>query len=152
MNIHPTPEMWVLSIARRLRIPDVRTVSGHLAAIIEADREASGLDVAGPWLFLAEDLPRDGKTEFDWRICLPVFGHERYAGPLELVYLPSTMVASATYLGGLRSLFKKGYQPLVQEIELSKHEFSGHSREVYHDWRGATAPYGKIEIQFELAR
>ncbi|WP_106751482.1 hypothetical protein [Pannonibacter carbonis] len=152
MNIHPTPEMWVLSIAKRLRIPDIRAVSGDLAAIIEADRAASGLDVAGPWLFLSRNLPKDGKTEFDWRICLPVSGHERYGGALELVYLPSTIVASAVYLGGLRSLFTKGYRPLVQEIELSRHEFTGQSREVYHDWRGATAPYGKIEIQFELAR
>ncbi|WP_374629490.1 hypothetical protein [Pannonibacter indicus] len=152
MKIHPTEDLRVLSIARRLRIPDVGAAAAELAPVIEADCHRHGLVSAAPWIFIAQGLPRDGKTEFDWRICLPVTGAETYDGPLDFLHLEPVMVASAVHMGPLRSLFTQGYRPLLQDIEASRHVLSGQSREIYHDWRGAGASFGRIEIQFELAR
>ena len=152
MNIVETPDMWVLSAARRISIRDVATVSAELAPLMMAEAEERGLTVSGSWVFIAQNLPRDGKTPFDWRICLPIQQPVAYAGRFELLHLKPAIVASALHRGSLRTLFSKGYGPLVAEIEHSRHVFSGESREVYHDWRGPGAPYHLIEIQFGLAR
>lgn len=152
MQIVETEDMWVLSIARRLAIRDVGTVAEELSPVLLQEAEALGIRQAGPWTFIARNLPRDGKTLFDWRICLPVDKPDRYAGALDLIHLEPIIVASATHRGSLRTLFSRGYAPLVADIEHSRHVFSGESREVYHDWRGAGAPYHLIEIQFGLAR
>lgn len=152
MNIVETQDMWVLSAARRIRIRDVAGVSAELSPVMMAEVEESGLAVAGPWVFIANNLPRDGKTLFDWRICLPVERPAAYSGRFELTHLEPIIVASALHRGSLRTLFSKGYGPLVSEIERSRHLFSGESREIYHDWRGPDSPYHLIEIQFGLAR
>lgn len=152
MNIVETEDMWVLSAARRLAIRDVGAASEELSPGLLREAEALGVRQAGPWTFIARNLPKDGKTLFDWRICLPIERPESYAGEFELIHLEPIIVASATHRGSLRTLFSKGYAPLVAEIEHSRHVFSGESREVYHDWRGAGSPYHVIEIQFGLAR
>lgn len=152
MNIVETPDMWVLSAARRLSIRDVATVSSELSPLMMAEAEDLGLTTSGPWVFIAYNLPRDGSTLFDWRICLPIQPPAAYAGRFELLRLEPIIAASALHRGSLRTLFSKGYGPLVREIEQSRHIFSGESREVYHDWRGPGAPYHLIEIQFGLAR
>ncbi|MAA98857.1 MAG: hypothetical protein CMN87_16450 [Stappia sp.] len=152
MKIHPTEDMRVLSIARRLTIPDVGSAAADLSTVIEAERQRAGLAAAGPWTFIAHGLPRDGKTAFDWRICLPVAGTAAYEGPLDILHLEPVMVASAVHLGPLRTLFTQGYAPLLRAIGDTRHHLSGQSREVYHDWRGGKAGYNRIEIQFELSR
>ena len=43
------------------------------------------------------------------------------------------------------------FESLVQAIELSRHTFSGESREIYHQWAGQGGRYHRIEIQFGLA-
>ena len=153
MEIKSTPAMRVLSVARRLAIPDVRTVAGPVTAAIAAEAERCGMVAAGPWTFVARNLPRDGKTLFDLRFCLPVNDDATHGGgDFALIDLEPIMVASAVYQGPLRSLFTKGYAPLVAEIENSRHVFSGESREVYHQWGRDGSGYQKIEIQFGLAR
>lgn len=152
MKIHPTEDMHVLSMARRLTIPEVASAAAELSTAIEAERARAGLAAAGPWTFLAQNLPRDGKTAFDWRICLPVAGAAAYGGPLEVLHLEPIMVASALHLGPVRTLFTQGYAPLLRAIGETRHHLSGQSREVYHDWRGGKAGYNRIEIQFELSR
>ncbi|ANH03937.1 hypothetical protein [Shinella sp. HZN7] len=152
MNIIETPDMWVLCLKRRLRIPEIRQAATELAPIIEKAIGDHGLTVAGPWTFLAHGLPKDGRTPFDWQICRPVERPEEYAGAVELRHLEPTIVASRVHQGSLRTLFTQGYAPLVAEIELSRHVFSGESREVYHGWNGSGATCHRIEIQFELAR
>lgn len=152
MNIIETPDMWVLRMTRRLTIPQVKHAAAECAPVIDRVIEAAGLLVAGPWTFIAEGLPKDGKTPFDWQICRPVAEPEGYDGPLELCHVPPTIAASRLHQGSLRTLFTQGYAPLVAEIEMSRHVFSGQSREVYHGWHGPGSSYQKIEIQFELAR
>lgn len=152
MKIHPTEDMHVLSIARRLTIPDVASAAAELSAVIEAERERAGLAAAGPWTFIAHALPRDSKTAFDWRICLPVAGAAAYDGRLDVLHLEPVMVASATHLGPVRTLFTQGYAPLLRAISETRHHLSGQSREIYPDWRGGKARYNRIEIQFELSR
>lgn len=152
MNIHATEDICVLSIARRLRIPEVAPTAAALAPLLEEECGRSGLEPTGPWTFISQNLPKDGKTAFDWRICLPVSGAESYDGAFELLHLAPVMVASAVHLGPVRSLFTKGYAPLLREIAGSRYHLSGQSREVYHDWRGPRAGYARIEIQFELSR
>ena len=76
----------------------------------------AGLAAAGPWTFLAQNLPRDGKTAFDWRICPPVASAGAYDGPLEVLHLEPIMVASAVHLGPIRTLFTQGYAPLLRAI------------------------------------
>lgn len=150
MKIVETPDMWVLSAARRLTIPEVRTAAAALTAAIDAEIERKGLKVAGPWVFVSHGLPRDGKTAFPCRFCRPVEPGAAYDGPFELVHLEPIMAASTLHQGPLRTLFTQGYAPLVQAIEKSRHAFSGESREVYHDWNGGKARYHRIEIQFGL--
>ncbi|GLR49453.1 hypothetical protein KYK30_03240 [Shinella yambaruensis] len=58
---------------------------------------------------------------------------------VELRHLEPTIVASRVHQGSLRTLFTQGYAPLVAEIKLSRHVFSGESREVYHGWNGPGA-------------
>lgn len=152
MKIHPTEDMHVLSIARRLTIPEVASAAAELSSEIEAERQRAGLAAAGPWTFIAQNLPRDGKTAFDWRICLPVADADAYDGPLEVRHLEPIMVAAAVHLGPVRTLFTRGYAPLLRAIGETRHHLSGQSREVYHDWRGGKAGYNRIEIQFELSR
>lgn len=152
MNIIETPDMWVLCMRRRLRIPEIRQAATELAPIIEGAIGDYGLTVAGPWIFIAHGLPKDGRTPFDWQICRPVESPEGYGGTVELRHLEPTIVASRIHQGSLRTLFTQGYAPLVAEIELSRHVFSGESREVYHGWNGPGAACHRIEIQFELAR
>lgn len=152
MQIKETEDMWVLQIGRSLRIPEVKRFAAEYALLIEGQIAAANLTVAGPWLFIAQCLPKDGKTPFDWRICRPVLRPESYDGAIELCHLEPIMVAARTHLGPLRTLFTQGYAPLVSDIEMSRHEFSGESREIYHDWRGPGAPYQRIDIQFGLAR
>lgn len=152
MQIKETEDMWVLRIGRRLRIPEVKRFAAEYAALIEQQISASDLVVSGAWLFISHGLPKDGKTPFDWWICRPVLRPVGYDGPIELHHLESVMVAARTHLGSLRTLFTQGYAPLVSEIEMSRHDFSGESREIYHDWRGPGSPYHSIEIQFGLSR
>ncbi|WP_411036102.1 hypothetical protein [Shinella sp. BYT-45] len=152
MNIIETPDMWVLRIGRRLTIPAIRQAATECAPVIDGAIRDFGLAVAGPWTFIAHGLPKDGKTPFDWQICRPVVRPEGYEGPVELAHIEPAIVASRVHQGSLRTLFTQGYAPLVAEIEMSRHTFSGQSREVYHDWNGPGAPYHRIEIQFELAR
>lgn len=152
MNIVETPDMWVLSAARRITIRDVATVSAELSPSMLAEAMELGLTTTGPWVFIAQNLPSDGKTPFDWRICLPIQRPVIYAGQYELLHLEPIVAASTLHRGSLRTLFSKGYGPLVAEIAQSRRVFSGESREVYHDWRGPGASYHLIEIQFGLAR
>jgi hypothetical protein len=151
MLIKETDAMRVLSIGRRLTIPDVKTESAMLAPLIEAEMGRAGMMPAGPWIFIANDLPKNAKTPFDWRICRPVTGGKDYRGALDLIELEPIMVASTLHQGPMRSLFTQGYAPLVAKIEMSRHNFSGESREIYHRWAGQGARYHEIEIQFGLA-
>jgi hypothetical protein len=152
MEIKEAPGMQVLSAARRLTIPQVRAEAAEVTARIAAEAERLGLSANGPWMFIARDLPRDGRTLFEVRFCLPVEGTAMVAGEFELATLKAAMVASAVYQGPLRSLFTKGYAPLVAAVEASRHAFSGESREVYHQWGRDGSGYQKIEIQFGLSR
>ncbi|HEV7304826.1 GyrI-like domain-containing protein [Ensifer sp.] len=151
MHIKETDAMRVLSVARQLTIPQVKTESAVLAPAIEAEMDRAGLKPAGPWIFIAQNLPKDAKTPFDWRICRPVTGGDDYRGNLDLIELEPVMVASARHQGPMRSLFTQGYAPLITAIEMSRHNFSGESREIYHRWAGQGARYHEIEIQFGLA-
>lgn len=152
MQIKETPDMWVLRLARRLCLRDVKHASAECGGLITRQIERFDLAVAGPWMLVAHHLPRDGKTPFDWEICRPVEKPPAYNGDIALVHLEPIIVAATVYHGPMRSLFTQGYAPLVAAIERSRHDFSGESREVYHDWHGPGASYHKIEIQFGLSR
>ncbi len=152
MDIKETPDFWVLRDKKRLRIPDIKKASSECATKIEAEIRSAGLEVDGPWVFISRHLPKDGKTFFDWEICRPVKKPAHYNGALELAHLEPIMVASRIHQGPLRTLFTKGYAPLVAELDASQHIYSGESREVYHEWNGPEAPRHTIEIQFGLSR
>jgi len=151
MDIKETDALLVLSAGRRLTIPQVRHAAAEIGPLMDADIDNHGLEIAGPWVFVAMNLPRDSKTEFDIRFCRPVAGADHYDGAFTLSRLEPIMVASAVHQGPMRTLFTQGYAPLVREIEQSRHAFSGESREIYHQWAGQGARYHRIEIQFGLA-
>ena len=153
MEIKETAAQRVLSCQRRLSIAEIRLVAAEVTPVIAAEAERLGLEVDGPWTFIAHGLPKDGHTKFDLRFCLPARGEAGAVdGDFDLLDLEPIMVAASTYQGPLRSLFTRGYRPLVTEIENSRHVFSGESREIYHDWGRDGAGYQKIEIQFGLSR
>lgn len=151
MDIKETETMLVVSLARRLTIPEVRSAALEITAAIDEEIERYGLEVAGPWVFVSQHLPKDSKTAFDIRFCRPVVDADGYEGPFMLARLEPIMVASAMHQGTMRTLFTQGYAPLVRDIEFSRHAFSGESREVYHQWAGQYGRYHRIEIQFGLA-
>ncbi|MAM12411.1 MAG: hypothetical protein CML23_18565 [Rhizobiaceae bacterium] len=154
MKIVETDAFWALTGKRFLAIRDVKAAAATLSPEIESEAAEYGLAMAGPWVFVARNLPQDGKTRFHWTICYPVRKPEDYnhAGRFELSRFEPIMVATRTYQGTMRGLFTQGYAPLVEEIRFSRHDFSGESREIYHKWNGAKAGYHRIEIQFGLAR
>lgn len=152
MQIKETADMWALRVKRRLRIPEIKQAAAECSPLIEEQIGRESLTVAGPWLFISHNLPKDGKTEFDWQICRPVIAPLSYHGQVELCHLEPIIVAARVHLGSLRTLFTQGYAPLVTEIEMSRHDFSGESREIYHDWRGGRSSFQQVEIQFGLSR
>jgi len=151
MDIKETEPMLVLSVARRLTIPEVRAAALELTPAIDAEIERHGLAVAGPWLFVSQHLPKDSRTAFDIRLCRPIVDADGYEGSFTIERLEPIMVASAVHQGTMRTLFTQGYAPLVHDIEHSRHVFSGESREIYHQWAGQGGRYHRIEIQFGLA-
>ena len=151
MNVTETNDMWVLSARRRLSIGQVKAAGAELSPLIDAEIAKAGMTACEPWIFVAHNLPRDGKTLFDWRICRPVVAPLPYEGTFELLHLEPIMVASATHRGPIRTLFTQGYAPLVAAITNSRHTFSGESREVYRRFNGPGAGYQEIEIQFGLS-
>lgn len=152
MDIKETPDLWVLRERRWLRIPDIRRVSAECSASMLKHAAQAGLEINGPWLFISHNLPKDGKTFFDWEICCPIKMPAEYGGEIELIHLEPIMVASRVHQGSLRTLFTQGYAPLIAELDMSRYIYSGESREVYHGWNGAGSSYHRIEIQFGLAR
>ena len=151
MEIKETAFLRVLSAQRRITLPQTPVMSAEVAPQIEAEAGRLGMQVTGPWTFIATSLPKDKRTEFDLRMCLPVAYADRYSGPFELLDMEPIMVASTIYRGPVRGLFTRGYAPLISKIENSRHAFSGESREIYHQWNGSQAQYHMIEIQFGLA-
>jgi hypothetical protein len=151
MDVKETEAMVVLSASRRLTIAEIKRVSSEITGQIDAEIARGNLEVAGPWVFVARHLPRDSKTEFELRLCRPVRSADGYDGPFAVECLEPIMVASAMHQGSMRTLFTEGYAPLIRDIELSRHAFSGESREIYHQWAGQGAKYHRIEIQFGLA-
>ncbi|MEI3807897.1 hypothetical protein V6R85_25640 [Agrobacterium sp. CCNWLW32] len=152
MEIKETQDLWVVREKARVRIPDVKKAAAIYALTIENRITDAGLAIAGPYMFISHHLPKESKTFFDWEICRPVKKPEGYAGKLELVHLEPIMVASKVHQGSLRTLFTRGYAPLIAELDMSRYIYSGESREIYHGWSGPGASYHNIEIQFGLAR
>ncbi|MCF8481252.1 MAG: GyrI-like domain-containing protein [Rhodospirillum sp.] len=152
MEIKQTADMWVVSLERWLRIPDIGAAGLDCGALIEERVAKDGLTASGPWIFVSHDLPKDGETLFRWEICRPVHRPSETAvvdGAARP--LPPIRVATRTHRGPLSSLFPDCYGPLVQEIVASGLGFSGESREVYHVWKGSEDPGNEVEIQFGLA-
>lgn len=152
MEIKETQDLWGLREKRRLRIPDIRRAALECGSILEKQVIDAGLEAEGPWLFISRGLPKDGKTFFDWEMFRPVKKPQPYSGVLELVHLEPIMVASQVHQGSLRTLFTKGYAPLIASMDMSRYIYSGESREIYHGWNGLDASYQNIEIQFGIAR
>lgn len=151
MDIKETEPMLVLCASRTLSIPQIKLASPEITTAIDAEIARCGLGIAGPWVFVARNLPKDGKTAFDLRFCRPVTGAAGYDGAFQLLQLEPIMVASALHQGPMRTLFTQGYAPLLRDIEQSRHTFSGESREIYHQWAGQGGRYHRIEIQFGLS-
>tara|TARA_R110002020_G_scaffold238194_1_gene450635 strand:+ start:1235 stop:1693 length:459 start_codon:yes stop_codon:yes gene_type:complete len=151
MKIVETEDLWVLSQSRRLTIPQVKAAAAEICPQIDAEISRLGMNAHEPWVFVSVNLPKDGKTLFDWRCCRPISKPASYGGSFELLHLEPIMVAARMHQGPIRTLFTQGYAPLVKAIEESRHEFSGESRELYHRYDGPKAGYQKIEIQFGLA-
>lgn len=151
MKIVETEDLWVLSQSRRLTIPQVKAAAAEICPQIDADIKRLGLTPGDPWVFVSYNLPKDGKTPFNWRCCRPILKPASYDGPFELMHLEPIMAAVQVHQGPIRTLFTQGYAPLIKAIEQSRHAFSGESRELYHSYDGPKAGYQKIEIQFGLA-
>lgn len=143
--------MTVLYAVQELTIPEVSIYADKYGTEIMAEVEKYGLRIAGPWVFIAHHLPKNGKTRYKAEFCLPIEKGETYAGDrFPVKTLNRFPCACAEYHGKLRSLFTQGYQPLVREMVAEKMNFTGESREVYHAWHGPNSPENRIEIQFGI--
>jgi hypothetical protein len=152
LEIKATEAMRVIYCERRITLPQVKQMGAEAGTIIEAEIARCGMQITGPWIFIAHGLPKESKSLFQLRVCRPVQFDGQYDGPAALLDLEPIMVASALHQGSIRTLFTKGYAPLLADIDRSRHTYSGESREIYHQWNGAEAKYQGIEIQFGLAR
>lgn len=142
----------VLYAEQELSIPEVSVYGEKFCAEIMQEVEKYGLRVAGPWVFISYNLPKNGKDRYRAEFCLPIANGDDYAGGLfPIKSLSRFSCAFVEYNGKQRQLFTKGYQPLVREIVTAKMNFTGESREVYHAWIGPNSPENRIEIQFGVA-
>lgn len=144
--------MTVLYAEQELSIPEVSIYGEKFGTEMMHEVEKYGLRVAGPWVFISYNLPKNSKDRYRAEFCLPIVNGASYAGGLfsvkSLSHFPCAFVE---YNGKLRQLFTKGYQPLVREIVAAKMSFTGESREIYHAWFGPDSPENRIEIQFGVA-
>ncbi|MEJ2765665.1 hypothetical protein VV869_17060 [Photobacterium sp. MCCC 1A19761] len=142
----------VLCMRKRLTIPEVGAASVACCRTIQEAAEQSGLDVAGPWHFIAHGLPQDTQTKFEIEFTLPVSG-ECHGVPGDGVELKESRYfrcASTQYSGSLSQLFEAGYQPLLQAMADNNCALTGESREIYHQWHGPESAKNVIEIQFGI--
>lgn len=116
--------------------------------------EAVGLSPSGPWIFLAYNLAKNGRDEFQLEFCLPITGDpeaiRKGQETISMKTLPAADCASFTWRGSIRHLFTRGYAPLLKNIKDSGLKLSGESREIYHVWNSNNSPENEIEIQFLL--
>ncbi len=144
--------MTVLCAEQELSIPEVSVYGEKYGGEIMQEVEKFGLQVAGPWVFISYNLPKNGKDRYRAEFCLPIADGTTYTGgrfPVKsLSHFPCAFVE---YHGKLRQLFTKGYQPLVRDMVAAKMNFTGESREIYHAWLGPKSADNRIEIQFGIA-
>lgn len=141
--------MIVMYVTQELTIPEVGAYGEKYGSEIMAEVERHGLRVAGPWVFISYNLPRNGKDRYVVDYCLPILNSDEYSGNMFSIRLLSSFsCAYLEYRGKLKQLFTKGYQPLVQEIVAAGAKFTGESREVYHSWAGPNSVENRIELQF----
>lgn len=151
MHTKIVERMTVMYAVQELTIPEVRTYGEKYGSEIMAEAQKYGLRAAGPWVFISYNLPKNGKDRYRTEFCLPIATAEGYfGGRFPVRSLSGFPCACAEYTGKLRQLFTKGYQPLVREIIAAKMNFTGESREVYHDWIGPNSPDNRIELQIGI--
>jgi hypothetical protein len=150
VQIETSPALVVVKRRRRLSIPEIARAGAELGPEIDGAIAASGLEVAGPWMFVSHGLPRDPLSLFDWEICRPVRAPEGRAVD-GIDALPAVRVATRTFEGPLSGLFAEGYAPLLSGIAEAGLALSGESREVYHLWEGDPERMARVAIQFVLA-
>ena len=61
MEVKETQDLWVLRKRSRLRIRDVKTSAAQFAVTIEEQIVEAGLEIAGPYIFISHNLPKDSK-------------------------------------------------------------------------------------------
>lgn len=82
---------------------------------------------------------------------MPVTEAMNESGDVKVQELKAVRCLSSLYEGGMRSLFTKGYAPLVKRFKSEAMPVTGESRELCHGWNGSSASDNRIEIQFILA-
>ncbi|MBW7984647.1 GyrI-like domain-containing protein [Enterobacillus tribolii] len=140
--------LTVAYVERVLTIPDIKILSMVCGKLIETELRRQDISVTGPWIFVANNLPHDGKTLFTMRFCLPVSEGINDSGEVKSGILPGGTCISSCYTGNLRSLFTRGYAPVVRYLKGNRIPVTGESREVYHNWFGAGSEENNIELQF----
>ncbi|WP_026973092.1 hypothetical protein [Aliagarivorans marinus] len=152
MELKHTEVGAVLLIKRRLTIPEIGAASAACCDKVFLKASELGLEVTGPWHFIAYNLPQDIETPFDIEFCLPVSSADGLAIEDEISTgtLGNFYCASRTYKGSLQGLFELGYQPLVAQINAANGRYTGESREIYHVWQGPESDSNVVEIQFGL--
>ncbi|HFG1603930.1 TPA: hypothetical protein ACGFXT_003509, partial [Vibrio cholerae] len=154
MELKTTHVGKVLTIERYLSIPEVGPESIVCCAKAHDTAKSLGLSIEGPWHFISFGIPRDTKTQFQVKFCLPVSGtsNELQSQDIKFEFLGPFYCASRSFQGNLNQLFELGYKPLVEEINNLNSTYTGESREVYHAWEGPESESNIVEIQFGLFR
>ncbi|GIZ11063.1 AraC family transcriptional regulator [Pseudomonas sp. NCCP-436] len=143
MNIQHIEAISVLQQQHRLNIAQIGERAAAALAELQADAAARGMEISGPPIFQAQQMPQDAQCEFSLAFCLPVSGKTAQQ-------LPALRCASRIYQGALDGLFSEGYEPLLAAITAAGLRPSGESREVYHCWHGPQSADNRIEIQIGL--
>lgn len=152
MQIKQTEGMWMLQIGRRLRIPEVKRFAAEYALLIEGQIADANLPVAGPWLFIAQWLPKDGKTPFDWRIFRPVLRPESYDGAVELATSSPSWSRLGPISGPSEPSSRKAIRRWCRTSRCCVTNSRGKAARSITTGGDRGAPYQRIEIQFGLAR
>ncbi|MCF6692627.1 hypothetical protein NGI08_21750 [Klebsiella michiganensis] len=148
MEIKVQDELYVAYVSNVLCIPEVSKYSVAAQKIIAAELKKQDIKVDNKWVFISYNLPKNGKEKYKIEFCLIVDERAQAAGSMSIKKLDKVSCVSGCYCGSLRSLFTKGYAPLLNNIRAGKIKLTNESREIYHIWNGPLAKDNQIEIQF----
>ncbi|WP_257452050.1 hypothetical protein [Archangium lipolyticum] len=148
MSFKVVPPMTVIAASEFLSVPEIGKWGEKLTPIMMAELERYGLTTTGPWIFISYGRDGDPSRRFRHDYCVPVANPDRYKGAFAVRTLDPFPCFFTLHTGPLsEESLRAGYGGVVEAITRARREFSGESREVWHEWTSADSASTSFEIQ-----